>query len=178
MKDNFKKRLFISISISSAIVFVIVILIILIGVDINNKSAFISKTRSDLNSRLNITSQLSQLRVMATEAEGPILKLDQYLPTRDVILFVPSDIQDIARRYSLGFVFRFTGIDAVVSDNVMNTSFEMNIQGDYEDIIGFIKEVENMPYFINFIDVSLITQSAGGYGATIQGIIYYRSESN
>lgn len=175
MKGKFEKGLIINISIAGGVFVGVAVIIFILGFYINNESEYISSTRSDLDRASSISAKLSEFRRNEDDIEAAVEQLDSHVPDRDVVLFVPTEVRDIARRHGLGYVFNFSGEDREVTDEIMSTNFDINVQGDYDDIMRFIDDLENTQYFINILNIDLMSRSSGSYDGVIRGIIYFHA---
>jgi len=172
MKDSFRRQIIVKISLAFVAVILMVGAIFFLNSLVSAKAGFIFSTRSDLNNRINLVNQLTQLKAAAAEATPYIEKLSKALPPRDALLSLQVDLNDIAHKYSLGFGFKFVGEESKIGNNIKSAPFQINIQGTYPNIINFLKDLESGSYFISLSDADIVG-SPTSYNASISGQIFF-----
>lgn len=172
--NPFWTKLAINISVSFGIVFALSAAIFNLGKDIDKNSAKVFELNKNVSSRSTNLTEIARLKA-ATADLGPLLnKLKRALPDEDALLIdLAGDINTIARRYELGYGagLKF-GPTANVSTGLKSTSFDMNVQGGYQNIIKFLGDVESSGRFIGFTNLDIAIKG-NQYTAALSGIIYY-----
>lgn len=172
MKGNFRQQLLMKIAGGIGVIAVLVIGIALIGSAISAKADYIYSTRNELNARLNSINQLSQLKSVAAEVAPYVARLNQALPKKDALISMRQDLENIARQNNLSYGFKFVGEDAKIEEGLRSQKFQLSVQGQYQNIMNFIRAIERTTYFISLADIDL-TASQGGYGSTMNGQVFF-----
>ena len=163
----------IKISLAVGILLVIVAGIFVVAYDISAKAQYILKTRTELNSRLDAINQLALLKVSSAEAKPFVDKLNRALPPEDLLLTISGDMENAARRYNLGYTFKFVGAKRDISENLKAIDFQITAQGDYQSVRSFMRDMETLPYFISLLDADITAQRTNVYNSAIRGVIYF-----
>lgn len=169
---NFKRQLAFRIGIVLVIVSILIGFIIYFGNDIRNKSNLTFLKRSEITSRLGEIKNLTKLRESAKIGEPLKTRLDKALPKRDYLFSLPREFDKLASDRRLGFNFKFAEESKPDPNKPSQIKFAMTVQGKYNDILGFITDIETGPYFINLSNLDMI-RSDGNFNASLNGEIFF-----
>ncbi len=174
--ENFRRQLSIKLGVTGIVTVILVGLIVYLASDIENKSNLIFLKRSDIASRLREIRDFSRLKESATVAEPLKNKLDKVLPKRDYLFTLPREFEKIASQEHLGFKFNFAEESKPNPNQPSQIKFLMTLQGKYKDVLNFLSDIENGPYFVNFTNLDMLRIGEdlnASFNVTINGEILF-----
>ncbi|HZX00860.1 MAG TPA: hypothetical protein VFE87_00455 [Candidatus Paceibacterota bacterium] len=172
MHNTFRSRLIYGLSITGGIVIFIMAVVLYLGLDIREKTDVIAQAQGEILSRISQVSDLGKLKGQEKEAQVALLKLNSALPQRDSLFGVSRDLGVFAETRNLAFGSKF-GEEVAPKDGKPGfIKVEMNIAGSYDNIIGFLKDIETSSYFINPFSLDLTKQGVG-YTGVINSEIFF-----
>jgi hypothetical protein len=83
----------------------------------------------------------------------------------------------VAGQHGLGYAFKFTGLKRAVSGGLSAINFQVTVQGDFDGIRSFIREMKDLPYFITLLDTEILSQQNDVFNSNINGIIYFNGNN-
>ena len=172
MLNTFRSRLIYSLSITGGIVVSIMAVVLYLGLDVRKKADVIAQAQGETLSSISQVRDINKLKGQEKEAQVALLKLNSALPQRDSLFGVSKDLGAFANARDLAFGSKF-GEEIVPKDG--NPGFikvEMNVAGSYDNIIGFLKDIETSNYFINPFSLDLTKQGVG-YTGVINSEIFF-----
>ncbi|MDP3697169.1 MAG: type 4a pilus biogenesis protein PilO [Candidatus Taylorbacteria bacterium] len=172
MQRSFKFRLVSNLSFALGIISTIAIAVFYLGFDISSKANVIHETRAKLFSRVVGITNLGKLKEQEKIAESAFLKLNSVLPKRDSLFAVSRDLNDFARVRGLSFGSKFGEEIAPKDGKPGFIRLEMNVTGNYTNIISFIKDVEASDYFVNLLNFEIVSQGVR-FNAIINGEVFF-----
>ncbi len=172
MQRSFKFRLFSNLSFTLGIISIIAIAVFYLGFDISNKANLIGETRAKLFRRVVDITNLGKLKEQEKTAETALLKLNGVLPRRDSLFAVSRDFNDFARARGLSFGSKFGEEIAPKDEKPGFIRLEMNVTGDYTNIISFIKDIEASNYFVNLLNFEIVSQGVR-FNAILNGEVFF-----
>lgn len=172
MQDNFRSKLIYSLSITGGIIVFILAVTLYLGLDIGKKADAIVGAQGETVSRISSVNDFNKLKSQEKEAQADLLKLNSALPKRDSLFEVSKDLGVFAQSRNLSFGYKFGEEVGSKGGNPGFIRVEMNISGSYENIIGFLKDIESSKYFINPSSLDL-TQQNVGYTGIINSQIFF-----
>lgn len=170
--EDFKKRLTLNIGLTTSILLVIIGLVVLLGKDIRDKGEIIFLSHSELTAKLQAVRDLAKLREVAKTVVPARQFLDKALPKRDGLFGLPREFERMAADKKVGFSFKFGQESRPDSTQPNKIAFEMTAQGTYNDLLEFVRSVEQSPYYINIAKLD-VTRTGEKFNATIGGEIYF-----
>jgi Tfp pilus assembly protein PilO len=172
MQDNFRSKIIYSLSITGVIVVFVLAVILYLGLDIRKKADSLSVVQGEAISRISKVSDLNKLKNQEKEAQVDLLKLNNALPRRDSLFEVSKDLAAFAQKRSLAFGYKFGEEVESKGGNPRFIRVGMNISGSYENILGFLRDIESSKYFINTSSLDLVQQNVG-YTGIINSQIFF-----
>lgn len=159
-------------SITGGVVIFIMAVIIYLGFDVRKKADAIAEFQSQILSHISQVSDLSKLKSQEREAQIALLKLNSALPQRDSLFGVSKDLGTFATARNLAFGSKFGEEVEPKEDKPGFIRVEMNVTGTYDNIIGFLKDIETSSYFINPFSLDLTKQGTTYTGAINSEIFF------
>jgi len=156
----FSFRFIANLSISLGAVFAIIAVIFYLGFDISTKSTFISDTQSKLLTRVLKLDNLAKLKEQERIADAALLKLNNALPKREVLFSVNRDLEGLAALRELGFSSKFGEEIAATEKSPGLIRLDISVQGSYDGIVNFMRDIESSSYFINILNFDIVRQGS------------------
>jgi Tfp pilus assembly protein PilO len=176
MKD-FQKRLLIRLGSAILVSAILLGVVLFIGGDIEEVHSSIKSTRSAIATRSQSISTLSDFRKDAEEAEKAASVLENVLPARESLYVFTDEVSRLARARSLTVVSSFGSEVMGTATTPGKIEFTINVSGEYDRIVDFIKVFESSRYFTSMKSFDLVSQGANttGYQAIMTGDVFYKS---
>jgi len=176
MKD-FQKKLLIrsgSALLASAVLLGIVLYI---GGDMKAVHASIKAARSAMATRSQSISNLADLRKDAEEAGKAMSILQNVLPARESLFVFTDEVNRLAQARSLTVISSFGAEVPGSATAPGKIEFTINVSGEYDRIVDFMKAFEVSRYFTSVKSLDLVSQGSNttGYQTIIVGDIFYKS---
>lgn len=172
MQRSFKFRLISNLSIALGVLLIIVIVLGYLGFDISKKADSISETQANLLKRVINITNLTKLKEQERVADAALFKLNNALPKRDSLFSVSRDLGDMAKNRSLSFASKFGEEIAAKDGKPGFIRLEMNVAGSYDNLVGFVRDIEVSNYFINLLNFDIIRQS-GRFSGLLNGGVFF-----
>lgn len=141
------------------------------------KAEKIAADRGLIHRRSKILETLAELKRVAPEAAQYKTKIDAVLPAKDQLLDFPGWFEGFARVHQLKLVasFQQAGQVEAKNDSAGYISFGASAEGQYENIVAFLKDVENNPQRF-FVDITTIAieKRIGNYSASMSGKVFFK----
>lgn len=169
---DFKKALIKELGISLGLVLALAILVIFVARDIKTTEDSIILAKTTRAENLKIKNNLGELSKEEKTADNYISPLKNALPGKNQLFTLQSEIKQIASADGVTADIKFIGEEE--GGGVGKANFSLEIYGDYNKIIAFIKDLENSRYFIKFGNFEINTQSGTSYQAKITGKVFYK----
>lgn len=107
------------------------------------------------------TTQITDLRSQAQQANPYLSKLTAALPTKTNIIVLSNTVDTIATKDGVNAGFRF-GSEGQPNPSGLNyVDFQIGIQGSYDNVARFVQDLENSGYYLTIDNISLVLGSAG-----------------
>lgn len=160
--DNmeFRKRLLMIIGIPLGIALILVIILLVLGSDITKRVNQIKQLRGELNSRLRLTESLVLLRKDSEQAQIYTPALENILVNRDQLVILPRDLSNLGKENNIGLSASLGQERPQAADGLRSVDVSMNAQGDFDDLINFLKALENSRYSIKLTRLDFTRQEA------------------
>ncbi len=172
MFSIFSKRLLMHLGATFLITAALLAVIIFLGSDISSQSSAIYNKNSSLSGSLQSANDLNRLRDEAKAAASYSAKIDQITVKREGLFTFSAGVKSIAVKNNLEASFKF-GLESPAESGFSRISFQITLQGNYTDIVNFVKDLEGSGYPLNLTDFSLGGQ-VEKYGGTIGGSIIFK----
>lgn len=167
-----KRQLTILIGIGATMILILAVALFLIGLDINKRVRQINELRNNINSRFLTTENLSVLRFDMAKFQPYISLLDLFSPNKDQLINLSREFNTIAFQNKVNLSSSFTGESPVSKTDLNWIGLNMNINGNFNDIINFMKAVENSRYSIKFNSLD-ISQKDNQFKSQLNGKVFY-----
>ncbi len=137
-------------------------------------SSEIKLMRVDFLSRSRAITSLAELKEDAEEARVYTDVLNFSLPTKEDLPEFNADVFELERRHNLPTSFKFSGSEiAPTSGTPGEIAFELNLTGTYDDIVNFLKDLEDSSYVTDIRNFDLVGGAENQYRAIIQGVVFF-----
>lgn len=158
MQRSFKLRFISNLSVILGALIIIAVVVVYLGFNISLKASLISDTQERLFERVIDIDNFTKLKEQEKAADAALFKLNNALPKRDSLFSVSRDLNNFARTRNLSFGSKF-GEETASKDNKPGfIRLDMNVGGNYADLVAFIKDIEKSSYFINLLNFDIVRQ--------------------
>lgn len=143
--------------------------------DINRRAKQIEANRAANIAIESKIATLSSLEINNTEAVLLRPVLSDSLPLRDDLVSFRREMQQLSIKHGLvGYGFAF-GNETIPTDGTPGfIGYNLSIRGLPEQVLGFISEFEDHPYFITMPSINYVEQDNGEFQFTTSGKIFTR----
>ncbi len=169
---DFKKEITKELLIDAGLIIAFTVMTLFVINDISTTQASITKARTERTENLKIKNNLEELVKEEKIADNYFSPLKNALPQKNELFVFQNEIRQIASSQGLTADLRFIGEEE--GGSVGKASFNLEVYGDYNRIMTFIKDLESSRYFINFGNFEINTQSGTSYQAKISGKVFYK----
>ncbi len=144
--------------------------------DVNVQRGKVVQDRALIRARAASIAILAELKRNATHALRYEEKMNAFLPTQEQLLDFPRTLDNLARVRQLALNFGFQGGQTPPQGSTPGAvSFALDVSGAFENILGFLKDVEvEPPRFLTTFDTFDIVRSGDGYRLLTQGRVFFR----
>lgn len=133
--------------------------------------------RTTAAERTYAIENLAVLKQQAPQAEEAGSKITTLLPTQDGLLGFPEFMERTARVHNVGLAFSFSGppVPAEGSKEPGYVPFQISVDGQADDIVSFVKDIETAStrFLVNFDSLTL-SANASAYRADAGGKVYFQ----
>lgn len=143
-----KNPLFIKIAVGFALILFLVSALVIIGFDINKKIAQINDLRQKINSRSQITRDLSLLRLDFNKFEPFQARLEDMLISKDKLIEFPKELSALSSQTNSVFSSSFSGEGA--DGNLGYFGLAMAGDSNFDNFIKIVKYLENGKFILQF----------------------------
>ena len=172
-KKEFNSRLLVEGGFGLVVFIVAGISILLVSNDITRRAAATQEYKKEFKSAVDASLVLASLKSDFERAKPYVSVLENILPIRDQLISFPKDITFIAQINNLEASVSF-GAETLATQNVPGfVKFNMIIEGQYNDLLKFMQEVERGKYIIDWSDVDFIFGNKQ-YKGTILGRVFFQ----
>lgn len=172
--SNFHKKLVVEILIALAVIAALSVGIVIFWKNIGDYSTQIVSSRKQLVSWNESVQSFVAIRSQYnTKAEEYLNILHNVLPERDALLGLRKELQFLAAGDNISLNFSFAGNLKTLSPLIGSVLFNMNLQGDFEKLIEFIKKIDNFQYLIS-LDNFTVTRGVEVSNSAIKGQTLFR----
>lgn len=168
---EFKKWFLKQVGISLIASLLLATLLLLLGRDISLKTANIKKQRQDLFLRSQALNSLASLRSESERSKNISKAIQELLPVSDQIINFPKSLENFARSNQLNFGFAFNSEVPAEENKPTINAFTLNLSGQYNNFLNFLKAVERSKYFTVFDYLDLNKKDAG-FEIIIKGRVF------
>ncbi len=169
----FHKKVTVKLSISLGIIAVLVLGIIFFGFRVDSLSEKVITTRQELGERSRSLQSLASLRSdYSTKGQSYLNVLYNVIPEKDELIDLSKNFQVIAQEGQLDYGFTFLGENPPIAENLGSVKFSLSLGGSLNELLSFLKNLENFRYLISLENVSL--NRADRMRMNIRGDVFYR----
>lgn len=147
---DFKKRLLILIGVPSAISLFLIIGIFYLTSDISKLSDQIYKLRKDINFGLQAADSLPVLRQDYEQTKIYLSEIGSILPNKNELLGFSKDLNTMAKQNQINLNLNIGQESPRNAKKPVEIDLSVAGQGTFENLLSFLKTVENSRYFIKF----------------------------
>lgn len=170
-QKEFNMRLITRLGIVAGACFVAVIIISLLSYDIGRRAEMIQGYTKELRARVDASLAISSLKTDFEVAKPYFSVLENILPIRDQLISFPKDISFVAQKNKISAAVSFGTETAATASAPGFVNFSMVLEGSYDDILKFMKEVEHGKYVIDWANVDF-SFNKKNYTGTISGRVF------
>ncbi|PIR88770.1 MAG: hypothetical protein COU09_00550 [Candidatus Harrisonbacteria bacterium CG10_big_fil_rev_8_21_14_0_10_44_23] len=171
---SLKNKVLQSSLITVGILLVLTVIVFILGSDLSKRGDRIVAHREETALRGQMLSLLSSLKQNSLRAQQVIPSLEAGLPEQDDLVSFPRELEGVAKKRGLDFGFTF-GNESVASENdVAFIRFGMTLGGSMDNLVAFLKELEDSPYYIALHSLDIARREEGGFALTSTGVIYLK----
>jgi Tfp pilus assembly protein PilO len=172
MKAKFKRRLIINLSILVGGIIILGLIVFLLNMDISRRVNRINDFKNELTLRNQTVDFLSRSTTELEKIEPALNILKDILPEKDQLINFPRELEQLANQYSIDIGFNFGNEVASTESDPGKINFDMRLAGGYDQITGFLSELEENPYFISIATININLLESGNYALVASGVIY------
>jgi len=170
-----RKELLTHIGIGAILVLVLAAAFVYLSFDIGKRVDKIKESRSSLDFHSQIAELLFALRADFNAVSPYILGIENILPSRDELVNFSRDLSAAAGQNSVSFPSKFSGenlIGKISADDLKWIGVDFTLGGGFDNIVNFLKTVENSRYSIklNALDLS---RRDNDYRGLLNGKVFY-----
>lgn len=129
--------------------------LVFIGIDISKKSEQIKEIRNEISLRSKIINSLSTIRGEINKVQPYILGIENLLPTKDQLINFSKELDTAAAQNKVSLASNFSGEDARSSGDLKSLGLTASTEGDFSNLISFLKSVENSRYAVKLENIDL-----------------------
>ena len=168
---DFKKKLILMISIFAVVSAVLLTALIFSGFDIKKRIKQVSELRGEINFQTRAIQNLALLRQDKTEADIYSAELSGVLINRDQLVNFSKDLSIMANQNKIDLGLTI-GVETQKTENSPGkTAFTLSVKGSFDDLINFLRTLENSKYFINLNSIDF-TRQEDKFKALINGEVF------
>lgn len=174
--NDFQKKLLIRLGVTIGSLAILLGILLYIGGDIQAVNKSIQSVRTSLVTRSQAIGNLVDLKKDSEEAKKGLSFLQNALPARESLFVFSDEVSRLAKQRSLSAVFNF-GLEVPGSATAPGKmGFTINVSGEYNSIIDFMKDFEASRYFTSVNSLELVSQGANttGYQVMLAGDVFYK----
>ena len=171
----FRKKLLINSGIIFTIIVLVSVVLYIVISKFNSINSEILYYKEKAHASQKEINEFSSLKTDSVKAEAALLLMRKVTPLRDDLFMFRADMEKIASKNSLRSIFSFRN-DTPGSENTLGYyNFNMTVEGDFDDILAFMKDVEGSLYLLE-LNQSLIKGSGNNTSGQFDGKIFYAEE--
>jgi Tfp pilus assembly protein PilO len=174
MPDSFKRRLIRQLIVAFSCVIFIALIIIVLNIDINKRTARIEERKLQVLMQAQSILVLSDLKKEAIQAQSDLALLQSALPTRDQLISLPRELEQLAKTHTVDLGFSFGSESPSTETQPGSIRFTMSLGGSLDDLLNFMRAFETNKYFINLSSVDLSRREGTRFSLGTSGEIFTR----
>lgn len=169
---GFKKKLLIHVGIALGVIAVPAIIIIVLNADINRRVTTITGYKQEQQLRVQTIDLLTGTNNDLRRADPLLATMQTLLPNKDQLINFPRELERTGTNYGVEIGFSFGAEKPASAQDAGSIRFSMTITGAYEDIVAFLKYVEQHRYFISVDSVDVRRSTRDNFSLVTSGEIY------
>ncbi|MEK7653312.1 MAG: type 4a pilus biogenesis protein PilO [Patescibacteria group bacterium] len=136
----------------------------------------INKERVALEQKLEQGLNLKKIQIELSEIQDKLGGLDRLFVAKGQELAFVTEMENIASAdgISLKIVSDFSEEPLKGEEKIKKTALQMEISGNYQNIIKFLNDLEKMPYYFN-VEMAIFSLKTNALSAQILGQIYVKN---
>lgn len=147
-------------------------MLILVGFDINKRTNFIQTIKQELVIRFQSVEEAAALIKSANQAKEESRFLNRILPPPEQLINFPKTVNNLASQHNVEVSFSFGQETAGSETEPGFISFTIAASGDYNDLVNFIKSLEQLQYQISFDSFNFADNDKNRFNSLINGKIF------
>ncbi|HDH07564.1 MAG TPA: hypothetical protein ENG89_00905 [Candidatus Moranbacteria bacterium] len=169
---TFRKKILLNIGISFGIVVLLGVALFFLSSIVEDKAEQIRKAKEELSFRSQVSESIALLRNESGQVEPYLDDLENILITKDNLVNFSQDLKTIAQQNQISLNLSFGTETPKTKNELGKINFTITIDGDFDNLIKFLKDLENSKYFVK-LDKLDLTKKGGGLKIILKGVIFY-----
>lgn len=169
---SFKKKLLLNIGISLGIILILGVALFFLSSEIKNNAKEIQEVKEKMVLRSQTTKSIALLRRESEQVEPYLAKLDNILITKDKLVNFSQDLNAIAKQNKINFKISLGKEIPKTESKLGEINITMTINGTLDNLIKFLKDLENIQYFVKLNKLDF-TKKGNGFEGILNGVIFY-----
>lgn len=139
---------------------------------INRVSGDIAAAKQEIETLSLVVSQIAALRDTSNAADAAMHELQRILPGTDQLLFISTELEALASRFTIQFGFQYGATDEGPPRAIL---FTMSLEGPLLEVARYIEALATeFPYIMQISNLDVVGTQGGGYRAILAGRIFIR----
>ncbi len=168
-----KKQLIITAGLAILMILILSAALVAVGIDISKRANQIGEIKKKIDFRSNIIKSLSILRSDINTIQPYIFGLDNILLARDQLINFSRELSAMAAQNKITIASSFSGEDSKTAGELRWIGLTATVEGGFNDLINFLKVIENSRYSIKLDNIDLNEKTGGGFKALFNGKVFY-----
>ncbi len=176
MKDNFKRKFWISISVVIGTIAASSVALYFLSIRIEEAANVIAATRTGTASQNAEFQDLANLKKNATAAATYQVVMDKLLASQEALITFPTQVDALGRADGVSTSFSFHGSPISASTSTPgNAVFSLDVSGPIDNLLSFLKDFESSaPILLSSLDTVSLTGDGSNYTLTAEGAVYFK----
>ncbi|MEK7629774.1 MAG: hypothetical protein AAB432_00110 [Patescibacteria group bacterium] len=172
--DHFRRKILIEISIASAVIIALFVGIFLFVSNIQSNTDKIIDLRNTLTQKSLSLERFTILNKQYTDkAKNYLTSLQNVVPTRDKLINISKDFQNITVSTGLNYGFTLGNEAPATNENLGSIGFQLNLGGDLWKLVDFLPQLPRFHY-LTMIDNLTLGGRDSSEQMNITGRVFFR----
>lgn len=164
-----KNSVMLQIVITAGLSVAIIFLLTIVGIDTKNVAERVIETKTEINTQIKQSEEITRLREEAARAEDKQKVLENVLPKKDELFSFPKELTAIGTKEAVETNFSFG------NEGGGQIGYNLVTRGSYTNITDFIRILENDIPFMNISSFNLVF-GGGEYSVNLNGNVFFNGE--
>lgn len=174
MPDSYRRRFIKQLIIALVGIVIIATIIIILNSDINKRMQRIELRQKESLLQTQAILILSELKKESEIAKTNYALIETALPTRDQLISLPRELEQLAKKTSVDLGFSFGSETPSTDSQPGSIRFTMSLGGAMNDLLNFLKVFETNKYYINLSSVDISKKEGDRFSLGTTGEIFTR----